>query len=675
MLSKLKLTNLRRRSRQSLDIASDPPLAHSRASLSDPRRFGSDDDGDDSVVAVSGVTIPPSSGSSPSIVSAGTGTGTAWNSNDSARGSISSQQFIPPVPPKPHLEADPPADDLESPALRRQSTYINPNIPTAQTVLPTSPNAPRILSITDGSWAFASVLLVFGQCGPPDRPQDGTVVVHHHHESFPSTSWPVSDGFFRALVYLEPGPNKLQFEYTCSRISPPARSQMTLHMMPLAAPPLHLVILLGSDSPGVFDCPPDKIRTQGNGLDTAIKKFRMAAYLWQAYTAEEMAKNRFGRRTFRFEETWAAESISHRDKMPRMVPRVHVIRSEKTVAEIRDIEIAQQNSAGKRTGELWNIAYKAVEKHFSPKTAFEKKYVAVLILDSRWDPSSNIITGHAALGGGSGLIQMGIFGSHSLHSWPTFIEDIVPAFTDCTRTDTRIVANDAGQSGSYWEACCIGIGAFLHEVGHALGCPHQPSGIMVRDYIRLNRSFVTRESYSTRTKSPGLRLCMPKDECHWHRLDILRFRFHPCFKSASDPPFIFEGDNPQVYGVGGAAVVVSSTGVAWVEIYIDGTLQSYYEVFPKVERNLSISVPDILSKIAPTEKSKKIKLCVFTIGNGKLDIEDFLAIAQTCVKLPGGEKAYQSMRLGLGGGTLTEAILSNGTNRVLNNIRVHSGSA
>ncbi|KAK6520388.1 hypothetical protein TWF506_000654 [Arthrobotrys conoides] len=659
MLSKLKLTNLRRRSRQSFNIASDTPLAQSSACVPDSYQWESDD-------VTNGVAITPSS-SSPSSMSAGT-----WN--DSARGSISSQQFVPPIPLKPTFE-ELPSEDLGSPALQRQSTYINPHIPVIQPAQPISPNSPRIISINDGSWAFASVLLVFGQCGPPDRPQDGTVIVHHHHGSFPPTSWPVSDGLFRALVYLEPGPNQLQFEYRSSRATTQSKSRITIHMMPLAAPPLHLVILLGSDSPATFDSLPDKIKTQGNGLDTAIKKFRMAAYMWQAYTAEEMAKNKFGRRTFRFEETWVAESISHRDRMARMVPKVHVLHSERTVAEIRDLDIAQQNSNGKRTGELWNIAYKTVEKYFAPKSAYEKKHVAVLILDSKWDPTSKIITGHAALGGGSGFIRMGIFGSHSLHSWPTFIEDVVPTFTDCTRTDTRIIANDAGQSGSYWEACCIGVGAFLHEVGHAFGCPHQPSGIMARDYVNFNRSFVTRESYSTRTKSPGLRHCMPKDECHWHRLDILRFRFHPCFKSASDPPFLIDGDNPQVYGVGFAAIVISSTGVAWVEIYVNETLQNYYEVFPKVERNLTVSVSEILSKISPTEKSRKIKLSVFTIGNGKLDIDDFLETAQSFVKLPGGEKAFQSMRLGLGGGTPSEAILPIGTNRVLNVIRVYSGSA
>ncbi|KAF3931690.1 hypothetical protein ABW19_dt0202864 [Dactylella cylindrospora] len=657
MLNKLKFAGLRRRSRQSLMVAPDSDSTNSAGHLSDSHSFKSNGYNNS-------ITIAPSN-SSPSFVSLNTGI------NDSGRASISSQQFIPAAIPKPDTAPHDAAavDELNSPALKRQSTYIKPQTPTSIPQQQLSPNAPRILSIGDGAWAFASIMLVFGQCGPIDRPQDGTVVVHHHHDSFPSTSWPVSDGYFRALVHLEPGPNKLQFDYISSKTSSPSRSEMTIHMMPLAAPPLHLVILLGKDSPGTFDSPPEKTRHQGNRLETAIQKFRMAAYLWQAYTAEEMAKNKFGRRTFRFEETWSTESISYRDKMPRMVPKVHVVRSDKTIAEIRDLEIAQQNQQGSRRGELWDIAYKAVNQYFAPKSVYDKKYVAVLILDSKWDVKSNLITGHAALGGGAGLIQMGIFGSHSLHSWPTFIEDVVPCFTDCTRTDTRILANDAGESGSYWEACCIGIGAFLHEVGHAFGSPHQPSGIMVYTILNISPA-------SKCTTNLLRRLCMPKDECRWHRLDILRFRFHPCFRSASDPPTMFEPDNPQIYGAEGSLVITSATGVAWVEIYINDTLQSYLEIFPKIDRNCVLSDSEILSRIStPDKSSKKIKLSIFTVGGGKADVDDSLTISNSAIKLPNAGKAYKSMRLGLGGGSPIDAVFPQGTNRVLNAIHVFSGNA
>ena len=74
------------------------------------------------------------------------------------------------------------------------------------------------------------------------------------------------------------------------------------------APPLQLVMLLGKDSDGTFDAVPERVQREGNGLETAMKKYRMAAYLWQAFTGEQMFRNSFGRRCFRFEEEWHLES-------------------------------------------------------------------------------------------------------------------------------------------------------------------------------------------------------------------------------------------------------------------------------------------------------------------------------------------------------------------------------
>ena len=69
-----------------------------------------------------------------------------------------------------------------------------------------------------------------------------------------------------------------------------------------SSPPLQLCILVAKDSPQTFDAVPERVEKEGNGLSTAIKKFRMAAYLWQAFTAEQMNRNGFGRRCYRYEE-------------------------------------------------------------------------------------------------------------------------------------------------------------------------------------------------------------------------------------------------------------------------------------------------------------------------------------------------------------------------------------
>ena len=87
-----------------------------------------------------------------------------------------------------------------------------------------------------------------------------------------------------------------------------------VNFLPLVnSPPLQLVIVLGRDSPGTFDAVPERIRKEGNGLDTAVRKFRMAAYLWQAFTGEQMFRQNFGRRCFRFEEEWQTGSLTASD--------------------------------------------------------------------------------------------------------------------------------------------------------------------------------------------------------------------------------------------------------------------------------------------------------------------------------------------------------------------------
>jgi hypothetical protein len=66
----------------------------------------------------------------------------------------------------------------------------------------------------------------------------------------------------------------------------------------------------------------------------------MAAYLWQAYTAEQMYRNFPGapgdggsaRRSFRLEEEWANDTLSLQETdVWRMTAKVHIVRSELTV--------------------------------------------------------------------------------------------------------------------------------------------------------------------------------------------------------------------------------------------------------------------------------------------------------------------------------------------------------
>ena len=545
------------------------------------------------------------------------------------------------------------------------------------------------------------VLLIFGQVGEPNqKPHDGTITVNHHQGRFPSTCWPVTESYFKALVHLEPGWNRIRLDFASPKVSasnssiPAHASFININYLPLSqSPPLQLAIILGRDSPGTYDAPPERIHREGNGLDLAVKKFRMAAYLWQAFTGEQMKRYGFGRRCFRFEDAWEPGSLSYQDwdeNQYRTQAKIHIIRSNKTVAEIRDLNNAQQYGPGTSKGKLFDIALEACRDYFQAGRG-QKHYVSCLFLDSQWDPKMQTIRGHAALGGGDGHLQIGIFGSHALHSYPSSIEEVVQAFQDCTRTDTNCVANDCNESGSNWENANIGIGAHLHEVGHLFGSPHQESGVMLRDYVTLNRTFTCRESYSTRTKSPGQRLILPKDECRWHKLDVLRFRFHPCFRIPIDHPHSIVDGSVQVWAVDssqGGVMATSKSGIAWIELRTDGDeVCRAWREFPDTEGQYPRQVAldeTALRALLPKEKQKaQFKLEVFSAGGGHHVVEDFGKLSNpklSRVKLPDGRWGYRSSKLGysqMNGSQPHEVILESAhiQTKLLLSIRVYHGLA
>lgn len=513
---------------------------------------------------------------------------------------------------------------------------------------------------------YQKVLSVYGTIADAStQAVDGTLTVSRVDDDFPAINWPVTQSHFKALVYLNPGPNKLRFDFSSPKLAhsgtsnPIHSTHITIHMMPMtSAPPLQLVILLGRDSPATFDTTPARLEREGNGIDVAIRKFRMAAYLWQAFTAEQMLRNKMGRRCFRFEEEWQTGTANYRDREQQTMrneAKIHVIRSNRTVAELRDPERAQQNSNAKNKGDLFDIAGEAVKDYFKPAPG-QELYVTVLILDAHWDKSLKIITGHAALGGTFGnSIHLGIFGSQALHSYPSSLEEVVPAFTDCTRTDTEFVANDCNESGSSWEAANIGIGAHLHETGHLFGCPHQESGVMLRDYVTLNRCFTTREPFSVRTNSKG-GLVLQKDECGWHRLDCLRFRSHPCFRLPNDPKNSAD-KTVQAWPVdNGNVMVTAASGVAYIELFAEGddVCHTWIEYgdgngLGPIQRQVVLTEQDLRSRLPDAKRSRKLRLDIKSIGGESTEIKDFSVLCSkaSVLKLQNGQLAFRGAKLGL----------------------------
>lgn len=354
---------------------------------------------------------------------------------------------------------------------------------------------------------------------------------------------------------LSPGINKLSIRRTINNVAEDATSELTLNYVPLLqTPALHLAIMVSKDSPLLIDCPPVKygpFSSAHSSLDAAIAKLRMSAYMWQALTAEDMRMKGLGRRSFRLEEEWTADTTSssflsslhgaalEESGAMRSTAKVHIIRSDKTTAEIRDEDVAQQNESGRNRDKLFDYFLAALGKHGAPFEASFQPIVAGMILDSHYSMDKKLILGHAALGCHNPQgISLGMMGSHLAYSWPRFLEEVSSSLLD-TRLPGQTVGNDNNECDSLWEACSIGQGAFLHEVGHAFGAPHT-TGIMARGYSRCwPRNFVVQTAYSQHYKEQGIVVVdgETENQARWDLKDALSFKMLSHFWLPGDVKF------------------------------------------------------------------------------------------------------------------------------------------
>ncbi|KAH0441175.1 zinc metalloproteinase [Colletotrichum camelliae] len=370
---------------------------------------------------------------------------------------------------------------------------------------------------------------------------DGTI------KTFPPQTWPLDASRFKAIAFLSPGKNILTITRSSTDTENPAPTTLTLNYIPLLqTPALHLAIMVAKDSPLLIDCPPSKygrLSTAHSSLDAAVAKMRMAAYMWQAFTAEDMRMKGLGRRSFRLEDEFTADTTSQSfmtidDSAPRMrsTAKVHIIRSSKTVAELRDADVAQQNAAAGNRDKLFDYFLDALASHGAPFEESSRPVVAGMLLDSHFSTKHNMILGHAALGCHNPEgVSLGMMGSHLAYSFPRFVEEVTECLRD-TRVPGRTVGNDNGECDTFWEACCVGQGAFLHEVGHAFGAPHT-TGIMARGYSRhWARNFLTTTARAAHTREPDVYVDgdHTQNDARWDLRDALSFRRLPHFWMPGD---------------------------------------------------------------------------------------------------------------------------------------------
>ncbi|EPS33748.1 hypothetical protein PDE_08710 [Penicillium oxalicum 114-2] len=396
----------------------------------------------------------------------------------------------------------------------------------------------KVTNVNDGETIHQTCLLIHGECQLFDSDAETQYVSVSSSnvliKSVTTQHWPLDAGKWSALVILSSGKNRLVFslyrgQEVCGLI------EISVNYVPLLQlPPLHLAILVAKDSPLLIDCPPAKygnISSAHSGIDAAIAKFRMSAYMWQAFTAEDFRQKQLGRRSFRLEEEWswngasqnAHQSIPGSPSQMGPVAKVHIIRSDKTVAQLRDANVAQQNPGGRDRDALHKYFEQALRDSGAPFDSASQPVVAGLILDSHYSTEQSLITAHAALGCHKPKgISLGVFGSHLTYSWPRFLEEVPSCLIDLTPPG-ETVGDDNGECDTMRGACFVGQGAFLHEVGHAFGASHT-TGIMARGYSKSwGMNFVQHAQNRTL-----------RNTSKWDLQDALKFKIMPHFALPGD---------------------------------------------------------------------------------------------------------------------------------------------
>ncbi|KAJ4314114.1 hypothetical protein N0V94_006628 [Neodidymelliopsis sp. IMI 364377] len=366
-------------------------------------------------------------------------------------------------------------------------------------------------------------------------------------EVFPEQTWPVHNGYFKALVMLSPGLNTLEVIHMQHDGEIVTFTGINLQYIPLLQyPPLHLAIMVAKDSPLLMDCPPQKaggFSSAHSDLSAAVEKFRMTAYMWQAMTAEEMRLKNLGRRTFRLEEEWTTDTVSRDfinarhskhhvcddENAIRSTAKINIVRSSKTKKEILYAE-GNDTSPISNT-ELFDIFVDALAQHGGQFDSLSSPVVAGLILDAHYNKCNKQAFGHVNTGrhNASG-ISLGTFGSHLTYSWPRFTEEISSCLTDARVPGAKL---SNGES-AIWESCALGQSSFLSAVGLAFGAKSGPKPHGEQDWRQNFLPGANKPDASTENDE-----AMP-DCGTWSLKDALNLRLSPHFLLPTDKPLTEE---------------------------------------------------------------------------------------------------------------------------------------
>lgn len=384
-----------------------------------------------------------------------------------------------------------------------------------------APSAPELVNFSDNQ---AEVLRYDLPILRGVAPVDATAVRVRSGQD--ETSWPVGDRRFKALVSLRPGDN--WFTVSATTAAGEGRRYYQLRYEPQTnAKKVRLVYLVASDGNGDFDAPDG----EPHDLESAKRRLRTGGRLLESFYADRLYEAGLGRRTFRL------------DRDAAQVPTVHVWKTSATTAQWRAMNGAQ----------MWTWIW----GHMNEVPRCDDCKSVMILGMTHYDAATGQALAHTALGGGG----VALFGSATLYSWAQDLGEVVARFTDDRRVATASppLFDDSGYRGTFWANYATGIGAVLHELGHALDLPHPTNyeNLLSRGFDHVNRLVMMREPASVTTAAIDPIRIDHEPVFSMHNAN--RLRFHRWL--ATDDRTYSVNVAPAVTRPGGDVLITTQAGV------------------------------------------------------------------------------------------------------------------
>lgn len=171
---------------------------------------------------------------------------------------------------------------------------------------------------------------------------------------------------------------------------------------------------------------------------------------------------------------------------------------------------------------------------------------------------------------------------------------------------------------------------------------------MARGYHEWNRSFMTTEGRSKRTKTDRCRCITPSmdnKENHWNRMSLMRLRYHPTMRLPRDPyiPYQYSAVAPTFAITNDGISVSAPNGLGSIEFQVDGQYVKHLE-YPFVPsqggekdgsasrpppQQIQLSTSEIGELASVDPLSRKVTITAVGTDQRQAEIEDYGNLLKT----------------------------------------------